>query len=118
MEKAASDVKHPLTNLKNKNNRNNNNNTSPSQTNNKTKHGPFIHYSSISLLMHGLVLSSTRNLLEAKRLGERKVQVVGDPKANDMKFPETSCFNDKIIGFLKKHNIPGAGVSVLKDGKM
>jgi len=41
-----------------------------------------------------------------------------EPEANDASFSETTCFDEKIVSFMKENGIPGAGVSVMKDGRI
>ena len=59
--------------------------------------------------------TSKQNAHLGSKQGDRSL---ADAEANESTFTETACFDQKINAFLKENNIPGAGLAVLKDGKM
>jgi len=51
-------------------------------------------------------------------LFERVVEDLPESHANGKTFPETTCFDDLVVDYMKRQGIPGANVAVLKDGKI
>lgn len=47
-----------------------------------------------------------------------KINETTEPKPNDDVFLETSCFDARITEFMKANDIPGAGVAIMKQGKI
>jgi hypothetical protein len=43
---------------------------------------------------------------------------LADPEPNGKTFPETACFDDHVVEFMKRQRITGANLAILRDGKI